>query len=146
MISDNKYRYWLRSHMFFFFSDIEDYNSSGLFDLAISPKFEGKDGNSGYITPLYQENNGLYDYNLMMRWSILVNTDKIVSMNFLYIDIEDGESFQCEYDILVVSLIFIQITTHFLELLNRGKAVDNRSFCLMYMEANCTVAAAFILS
>ena len=146
MISDNIYRYWLRSHMFFFFSDIEDYNSFELFDLAFSPKFEGKDSNSGYITPLYQENNGLYDNNLMMTWFILVNTDKIVLMNFLYIDIEKGEPFSCVHDALAVSLIFIQITTHFLELLNRGKAVDNRSFCLMYMEANCTVAAAFILS
>ena len=114
--------------MFFFFPDIDDYYSYELFDLAFFPKFERKYGSSGYITPLYQENNGLYEYNQMMRWSILVNTDKIVLMNFPYIDIEEGESFQCVHDFLGVSLIFILITTHFLELLNRGKAMTIEDF------------------
>ena len=59
----------------------------------------------GYITPPYQE-NGQYDYNIHVTWSIVADTDQVVFLNFLYVDIEGGKqlSWDTYYDLIIVSV------------------------------------------
>ena len=56
---------------------------------------------SGSITPPYQE-NGLYDYNVFVVWTIMADTGKEISKNFLYIDVE-GSKAVCYADVIYVS-------------------------------------------
>ena len=55
------------------------------------------------MTPLYPAQIGLYDYNLLMEWRIVVDIDQIILLNILYVDIEITEDRFCFKDFLRVS-------------------------------------------
>ena len=58
--------------------------------------------NTGHITPLYQPNVGLYDYNLMMEWILSTNTGQVLLLNVLYIDVIETDADICFEDFLRV--------------------------------------------
>ena len=41
---------------------------------------------------MYQADKTLYDYNLILRWNILVKPEKILLLNILYMDIDDDDA------------------------------------------------------
>ena len=56
-----------------------------------------------HITPLYQADNGLYEYNLVLTWCITgPDEDSTLLINILYIDIDESDS-NCRDDFLSVS-------------------------------------------
>ena len=61
-----------------------------------------KTNDTGYMTPLYQDHIGLYDYNLLMNWKIVVDINQIILLNILYMDIEPNDLI-CHKDFLKVS-------------------------------------------
>ena len=60
-----------------------------------------KTNDSSYITPFYQPDTGLYDYNLLMEWTIVADSDQTILLNILYIDIE-RDDYVCFKDFLRV--------------------------------------------